>query len=178
LVAAVRDDVEPAARKGVIAAGRIISKLQELGRRTEEMWATTASPTSAPALRTALEDVVRHLARLGGARFVSRAGLGRLPDLERYLNGTERRVDKLPLGPRRDLATAQSVQALQRRLDDAMISARQEGRGMACLVALEDVRWLIEELRVSLFAQSLGTKVPVSEERVRRAIEAVCTDVN
>jgi ATP-dependent helicase HrpA len=70
------------------------------------------------------------------------------------------------------------VQALQRRLDDAMISARQEGRGMACLVALEDVRWLIEELRVSLFAQSLGTKVPVSEERVRRAIEAVCTDVN
>jgi ATP-dependent helicase HrpA len=121
---------------------------------------------------------VRHLARLGGARFVSRAGLGRLPDLERYLNGIERRLDKLPLGPRRDLATAQSVQALQRRLDDAMISARQEGRGMACLVALEDVRWLIEELRVSLFAQSLGTKVPVSEERVRRAIEAARTDVD
>ena len=177
LVAAVRADVEPAARKGVIAAGRIISKLQELGRRTEEMWATTASPTSAPALRTALEDVVRHLARLGGARFVSRAGLGRLPDLERYLNGTERRLDKLPLGPRRDLATAQSVQALQRRLDEAMISARQEGRAMACLVALEDARWLIEELRVSLFAQSLGTRVPVSEERVLRAIEAACSDV-
>jgi ATP-dependent helicase HrpA len=138
------------------------------------MWATTASPTSAPALRAALEDVVRHLARLSGARFVSRAGLGRLPDIERYLNGIERRLDKLPLGPRRDLGTAQVVQALQRRLDDAMISARQDGRPMACLVALEDVRWLIEELRVSLFAQSLGTKVPVSEERVLRAIEAAC----
>jgi ATP-dependent helicase HrpA len=174
LVAAVRADAEPSARKGVIAAGRIISKLQELGRRTEEMWAMTAAPTSAPALRAALEDAVRHLARLGGARFVSRAGLGRLPDLERYLNGIGRRLDKLPLAPRRDLGFAHSVQALQRRLDDATITARQEGMPMACLVALEEVRWMIEELRVSLFAQSLGTKTPVSEERVLRAIDAAC----
>ncbi|MGA3221546.1 MAG: ATP-dependent RNA helicase HrpA, partial [Acidimicrobiales bacterium] len=126
LVTAVRADVEPAARKGVIAAGRIISKLQVLNGRTEDMWAATASPTSAPALRTALEDVVRHLARLGGARFVSRAGLGRLPDLERYLTGIERRLDKLPLAPRRDLGSAQVAQALQRRLDDTTIAARQE----------------------------------------------------
>ncbi len=176
LVTAVRADVEPAARKGVIAAGRIISKLQELNRRTEEMWAVSASPTSAPALRAALEDVVRHLARLGGARFVSRAGLGRLPDLERYLNGVERRMDKLLLAPRRDLGSAQGVQALQRRLDDVTIAARREGLPTACLVALEEVRWMIEELRVSLFAQSLGTKVPVSEERVLRAIEAACAE--
>jgi ATP-dependent helicase HrpA len=176
LVTAVRADVEPAARKGVTAAGRIISKLQELGRRTEEMWATTASPTAAPALRSALEDVVRHLARLGGARFVSRAGLGRLADVERYLNGIERRLDKLPLAPRRDLGFAETVQALQRRLDDVTIAARQEGRPAACLVALEEARWMIEELRVSLFAQSLGTRVPVSEERVLRAIKAACAD--
>jgi ATP-dependent helicase HrpA len=160
----------------VTAAGRIISKLQELGRRTEEMWATTASPTAAPALRSALEDVVRHLARLGGARFVSRAGLGRLADVERYLNGIERRLDKLPLAPRRDLGFAETVQALQRRLDDVTIAARQEGRPAACLVALEEARWMIEELRVSLFAQSLGTRVPVSEERVLRAIKAACAD--
>jgi ATP-dependent helicase HrpA len=105
---------------------------------------------------------------------VSRAGLGRLPDLERYLNGIGRRLDKLPLAPRRDLGFAHSVQALQRRLDDATITARQEGMPMACLVALEEVRWMIEELRVSLFAQSLGTKTPVSEERVLRAIDAAC----
>ena len=176
LVAAVRADIEPAARKGVVAAGRIISQLQELGRRTEAMWAMTASPTSAPALRAAMEDAVRHLARLGGARFVSRAGLGRLADLERYLNGVERRLDKLPLAPRRDLGFAQGVQVLQRRLDDAMIAARQDGMPMACVVALEEVRWMIEELRVSLFAQSLGTRVPVSEERVLRAIDAACAD--
>jgi ATP-dependent helicase HrpA len=140
------------------------------------MWAATASPTSAPALRTALEDVVRHLARLGGARFVSRAGLGRLPDLERYLTGIERRLDKLPLAPRRDLGSAQVAQALQRRLDDTTIAARQEALPTACLVALEEVRWMIEELRVSLFAQSLGTRAPVSEERVLRAIEAACAE--
>jgi ATP-dependent helicase HrpA len=68
------------------------------------------------------------------------------------------------------------VQVLQRRLEDAMVAARQEGLGTACLVALEDVRWMIEELRVSLFAQSLGTRVPVSEERVLRAIEAACSN--
>ena len=176
LVGAVRAGIEPAARKGVVTAGRIISKLQVLGRRTEDMWAKTASPASAPALRAALEDVVRHLARLGGSRFVSRAGLGRLPDVERYLTAIERRLDKLPATPRRDLELAQRVQALQRRLEDAMVAARQEGLGTACLVALEDVRWMIEELRVSLFAQSLGTRVPVSEERVLRAIEAACSN--
>src|ERR1019366_6326750 len=99
---------------------------------------------------------IRHLARLGGSRFVSRAGLGRLPDVERYLTAIERRLDKLPATPRRDLELAQRVQVLQRRLADAMVAARQEGLGTACLVALEDVRWMIEELRVSLFAQSLG----------------------
>jgi ATP-dependent helicase HrpA len=176
LVAAARSDAEPAARKGVLVAGRIISKLAELGRQTEEMWAKTASPASAPALRAALEDVIRHLARLGGSRFVSRAGLGRLPDVERYLTAIERRLDKLPATPRRDLDLAQRVQALQRRLDDAMITAREEGPGPARLVALEEVRWMIEELRVSLFAQSLGTKAPVSEERVLRAIQAACAD--
>jgi ATP-dependent helicase HrpA len=127
-------------------------------------------------LRAALEDVIRHLARLGGSRFVSRAGLGRLPDVERYLTAIERRLDKLPATPRRDLDLAQRVQALQRRLDDAMITAREEGPGPARLVALEEVRWMIEELRVSLFAQSLGTKAPVSEERVLRAIQAACAD--
>jgi ATP-dependent helicase HrpA len=177
LVAAVRADVEPAARKGVLVAGRIISKLQELSRRTEEMWAATASPTSAPALRAAMEDVIRHLARLGGRRFVSRAGLGRLPDIERYLTAVDRRLDKLPATPRRDLALAQSVQALQRRLDDATIAARHEDRSASRLAALEDVRWMIEELRVSLFAQSLGTRVPVSEARVSRAIEAAADRV-
>jgi ATP-dependent helicase HrpA len=140
------------------------------------MWAKTASPGSAPAVRAALEDVVRHLARLGGPRFVSRAGLARLPDLERYLIAVERRLDKLPSAPRRDLDLARRVQALQRRLDDARTSAHEEGLGTAGVAALEEVRWMIEELRVSLFAQSLGTKVPVSEERALRAIEAACSD--
>jgi ATP-dependent helicase HrpA len=176
LVAAVRADVGPAARKGVVVAGRIISRLAELGRRTEDMWAKTAAPGTAPALRAALEDAIRHLARLGGSRFVSRAGLARLPDVERYLTAVERRLDKLPSTPRRDFDLAQRVQALQRRLDGAMISARQQDQGQACLEALEEVRWMIEELRVSLFAQSLGTKAPVSEERIQRAMEAACPE--
>ena len=142
----------------------------------------TASPTSAPALRPALEDVIRHLARLGAPRFASRAGLSRLPDVERYLNAVDRRLDKLPGAPRRDLDRAQRVQALQRRLDEATIAAREPrpaaGAGPAALELeeLEEVRWMLEELRVSMFAQSLGTRMPVSEGRVERALEAVGAD--
>ncbi len=100
LVAAVRQQVEPVARKGVVAAGRIISKLQELGRRTDELSARPAAPGSPVA--AAIEDIAAQLAGIAGPRFVSRAGLGRLADVERYLGAIDRRLDKLPTDPRRD----------------------------------------------------------------------------
>jgi ATP-dependent helicase HrpA len=62
------------------------------------------------------------------------------------------------------------VRSLQLELEDATAEALVDEAGAAVLQALGEVRWMIEELRVSFFAQSLGTRVPVSEERVRRAI--------
>jgi ATP-dependent helicase HrpA len=172
LASLARAEIEPAARKALSAAARVIAKMAEVGRRTEDLWAKSAPPSPTPALRAALEDVVRHLARLGGRQFVSRAGTERLSDIERYLSALERRLDKVPLAPRRDLELAQQVQALQRHLDDTIITARRAGAGAGCFAALEEARWMIEELRVSLFAQSLGTRGPVSPERARRAIDA------
>ena len=56
-------------------------------------------------------------------------------------------------------------------VDEAVTRARAlEGAVPAVIAQLEDLRWMVEELRVSLFAQSLGTKVPVSEERIARMI--------
>ncbi|HUC13370.1 MAG TPA: DUF3418 domain-containing protein, partial [Acidimicrobiales bacterium] len=163
LVTAVRQQVEPVARKGVVAAGRIISKLQELGRRTGELSAKATGPGS--PIAAALEDVAAQLADIAGPGFASRAGLGRLADLERYLGAVDRRLEKLPEEPRRDLALTQRARALEEKLAGAEAAA---GADRDALVA---VRWMLEELRVSFFAQSLGTRVPVSEERISRAIE-------
>jgi ATP-dependent helicase HrpA len=163
LVTAVRQQVEPVARKGVVAAGRIISKLQELGRRTGEL-SGKATAAGSP-IAAALADIAAQLADIAGPRFVSRAGLGRLADIERYLGAVDRRLEKLPTDPRRDLALTQRAQALQQKLDKA------EAVAGADRDALVEVRWMVEELRVSLFAQSLGTRTPVSEERISRAID-------
>jgi ATP-dependent helicase HrpA len=163
LVTAVRQHVEPVARKGVVAAGRVISKLQELGRRAGELSARAAAPGS--PITAALEDIAAQLAEIAGPRFVSRAGLGRLADVERYLVAVDRRLEKLPTDPRRDLALTQRAQALQQKLAEA------EAVAGADRDALVEVGWMLQELRVSLFAQSLGTRTPVSEERISRAIE-------
>jgi ATP-dependent helicase HrpA len=177
LVRAVGDDVEAGARQAVASAARIISKMAELRRRTEQLWATLASPPAPSPMRSALEDAASQLAALAGPRLVSRAGIGRLPDIERYLTALERRLEKLPADPRRDLAFTQRVQAVQQRLDEAAGLAAQwaqprpPGTGGGVVHELDELRWMIEELRVSFFAQSLRTKVPVSEERIIRAID-------
>jgi ATP-dependent helicase HrpA len=85
--------------------------------------------------------------------------------VERYLVALERRLEKLPTDPRRDLVLTQRAQALQQKLAEA------EAVDGADRDALVEVGWMLQELRVSLFAQSLGTRTPVSEERISRAIE-------
>ena len=163
VVGEVRQQVDGVARKGVVAAGRIISKLQELGRRTGEL-SSRATGAGSP-IAAALHDIAAQLADVAGPRFVSRAGLGRLADVERYLGAVDRRLEKLPTDPRRDLALTERAQALQQKLADAEAVAGADRE------ALVEVGWMVQELRVSFFAQSLGTRTPVSEERISRAID-------
>jgi ATP-dependent helicase HrpA len=170
LSSAVRRDVEPAARKALASAARIISRLQELAGRTDQLRARAA-----PGPQPSLDDITAELAALAGPRVVSRAGLARLPDIERYLTALERRLEKLPTDPRRDLAFTERAQAIDRQVDQAITIALQEGMGAGVAQELEDLRWLIEELRVSFFAQSLGTRVPVSEERILKAATRLLT---
>jgi ATP-dependent helicase HrpA len=88
-----------------------------------------------------------------------------LPELPRYLQAILMRLDRLSGNLTRD---SQSL-AVVKRLHDrrkAILARCQE----AC-PEQDDTRWLLEELRVSLFAQSLGTRFPVSEKRVERALE-------
>ncbi len=94
----------------------------------------------------------------------------RLADLPRYLTAMEKRLERLERDPNRDQAGLAAVAPHQRRLDETL--ARHDRRAIRD-PALAEVRWLLEEYRVSLFAQELGTRARVSEKRITRAWEAV-----
>ncbi len=89
-----------------------------------------------------------------------------LQHLPRYLSALDRRIAKYPERPDRDARHGADVAVLWRRYTDRRAQNRAAGREEP---ALEDFRWLLEELRVSLFAQELKTPAPVSFKRAERA---------
>ncbi|WP_418154053.1 ATP-dependent RNA helicase HrpA [Actinoalloteichus caeruleus] len=126
--------------------------------------------STAPALAAGREDVRRQLAELVYPGFVTATGAARIAQLPRYLQAMERRLEKLPENPARDAQLTDQVAAVREAYDDA----RQRLAGSATSAReLRKIRWMIEELRVSYFAQSLGTAHSVSDVRVLRAIADV-----
>jgi ATP-dependent helicase HrpA len=125
---------------------------------------------SGPALAPAVVDVRAQLAGLVRPGFAADLGWQRLPDLLRWLRAVERRLERLPGDPRRDHRAMAAVHRVQEeyalRRSAVPPDAAADGR-------LDRIRWMIEELRVSLFAQALGTPYPVSEQRVYRALDQV-----
>ncbi|MGY4708162.1 ATP-dependent RNA helicase HrpA [Mycolicibacterium sp. CBM1] len=123
-----------------------------------------------PAQAEAVADIRGQLGALVGPRFVAGAGAARLPDLTRYLTAIARRLERLPHGLQADrdrMARVHAVQAAYAELLAALSPAR------AAAADVRDIGWMIEELRVSLWAQQLGTPRPVSEQRIYRAIDAI-----
>ena len=74
------------------------------------------------------------------------------------------RLDKYPSAIDRDAKSAQNVQVVWQRWQDKVSNLRKANAEVS--EALADYRWLIEELRVSLFAQELKTPFPVSTKRL------------
>ncbi|MFC6440295.1 ATP-dependent RNA helicase HrpA [Pseudobowmanella zhangzhouensis] len=108
-------------------------------------------------------DIQQQLDKLVYPGFVSDMGAGRVSDWFRYLKAIERRLEKLPLDPNRDRMAQLSVQ----KVHDAIEAARKQVPvGLAIPARIHDARWMLEELRVSLFAQNLGTAHAVSEKRI------------
>ncbi len=136
--------------------------LQAAGTARSRLQALTS-----PALLPSLLDARSHLDLLTAPGFVSATGADRLTDVARYLRGLDRRLATLPERPQRDAAALATVQALTAEfatVRDRLPLERREDRDV------EAVAWLLEELRVSLFAQTVGTPIPVSEKRVRKAM--------
>ena len=157
----VRGELADTVLEVVTKVERILEAARGVELRLQER---RANPTLAPAL----DDARAQLDGLVYRGFVTATGSRRLADVLRYVRGIQHRLDRLASHPARDaelLASVEDIQdAYQRRLD-RLPHGRQPGE------ALREIRWMIEELRISYFAQPLGTPYPVSEKRLRRALD-------
>ncbi|WP_354624375.1 ATP-dependent RNA helicase HrpA [Psychromonas sp. MME2] len=109
-------------------------------------------------------DIKSQLQRLIFPGFACQIGEKKLPDLKRYLQALDKRLEKLPLNPNQDRLHTIALHELEARymaLCKTMMSNEKENHDLA------EIYWMMEELRVSLFAQQLGTAFPVSEKRVK-----------
>ncbi|MEU2539836.1 ATP-dependent RNA helicase HrpA [Streptomyces iakyrus] len=122
-----------------------------------------------PALLANLQDVRGQLDALVKPGFVTEAGVRRMPDLMRYLVAADRRLQQMPTNVQRDTTRMQKVQEMQ---DEYAWLLEQMPQGRPVPSSVLDIRWMIEELRVSYFAHALGTAYPVSDKRIVKAIDA------
>jgi ATP-dependent RNA helicase HrpA len=122
-----------------------------------------------PNLAPSLTDIGAQLDSLVYAGFVLATGRTRLPDLTRYLRAAQRRLDTLPAAPARDREQLATVSRVERERATWLAELPERRRSDP---DVEAVRWMVEELRVSLFAQTIGTAYPVSEKRIYRAMDA------
>ncbi|WP_149179984.1 ATP-dependent RNA helicase HrpA [Streptomyces sp. TRM49041] len=125
--------------------------------------------TNSLVLVNNVADVREQLAGLMPAGFVTSTGLRRLPDLMRYLVAVDRRLQQMPTSVQRDTTRMEKVHEMQ---DEYAWLLEQFPKGRPVPQEVLDIRWMIEELRVSYFAHALGTAYPVSDKRIVKAIDA------
>ena len=117
----------------------------------------------------ALSDMKSQISGLIYQGFVQKSGYARLPDLLRYLQAIDKRMDKLAQDVNRDRAAMLRVEQVQQAYQQ-LLAKLPKSKPISDEVA--EIRYMIEELRVSLFAQQLGTKYQVSDKRVLAIINA------
>jgi ATP-dependent helicase HrpA len=159
--AVLLEKVRGGLNSGVLDVLREVELILRAANDVETRLADTRGPAAS------LDDIRKQLAGLIHPGFVTGTGQERLHNVVRYLRGIERRLEKLPTDPTRDLERLDDLAWLIGEYRTAL-DAQPPGTSSA---GLRDVRWMIEELRISYFAQTLGTAYPVSTKRILRAID-------
>jgi ATP-dependent helicase HrpA len=123
-----------------------------------------------PAWLDALNDITDHSNTLIFVGFLESLTLHELRQYPRYLKGLQRRVEKLTDNSYKDRALRLQIQPHwqsyqqfigKEKIDGFLFSIQQK-------IALQEYRWMLEEFRISLFAQELGTAMPISEKRLKK----------
>ena len=109
-------------------------------------------------------DIKQQLNALVHKGFVTESGVDKLDNILRYLKAISRRLEKLPIDPNQDRIKMVDVEKA-----DAMYKAllNQQPKNQPIDNDVLDIRWMLEEFRVSLFAQNIGTAYPVSLKRIK-----------
>jgi len=128
------------------------------------------------AVLPSVADAGAHLDRIVRPGFVVRAGARRLPAVHRYVRGIEHRLDRLSDDVARDRRRMAEVQPLEQRLTAFERTGARGHRGSgptdaAGMAAAAELRWQLEELRMSLLAQPVGVHGQVSARRLARALD-------
>jgi ATP-dependent helicase HrpA len=157
------------------ARGRVLLVAQEILRLlgtllTEHSALAKKLAGMQKAFPLAAADIGTQLAELMPRRFIVGTPFERLQHYPRYLKAIGLRLDKARSDPARDTRLMADWQALGKpweRERNAMLKSGQAGDAF-----LDEFRWLLEELRVALFAQELKTSSPVSVKRLQKMWDA------
>jgi ATP-dependent helicase HrpA len=159
LIAAARSGLAALTVEVITGAARVMAEAHEV----EVVLANAAAHAGEPACA----DIRAQFSALIYPGFISAAGARRLADLTRYLRAIRQRLDKMAGDQIRDTERMAAVQRVAGAYASTLQALPPARRGAPDVQA---IRWMIEELRVSLFAQTLGTPAPVSEKRILAAL--------
>lgn len=156
----VRQELNPTAEQIALKVEQILTLYQGIKKRLKGKISLD--------IAFAMSDIQSQLDKLVFKGFVEACGWNRLADVARYLKAIETRIDKLPVDPTRDRSHMQSINKVQ---DALAAQLAKVPRSVPTPPALIEARWMIEEYRVSCFAQVLGTAYPISEKRILNHIQ-------
>ena len=159
---AVRANLGATAFQVVELVRQVLVAWQEAESRLSDM------PSFTP--KESLADVRAQLTALVHRGFVTDTGLAHLADVARYLRAVDRRLEKLQENPARDVQRTAEIAEITAEYRDLVAGLPA---GEADTEPVRRIRWMIEELRVSYFAQTLGTAFPVSEKRIYKALDEI-----
>ncbi|MGN6523816.1 MAG: ATP-dependent RNA helicase HrpA, partial [Actinomycetes bacterium] len=159
---ALREAVRPELVETVLDA---LEQVRQALALWQQLRADLPRVTAAVA-RPAVEDISAQLDAHVFPAFVTATGITHLPDLVRWLTAAARRLQRLQEDPRRDSAAMPAVVSAHALYDDVVESLPPAQRGSR---EVRELRWMLEELRVSLFAPGMRTAYPISEKRIAKA---------
>lgn len=164
LVGFLRDRLEDEVYRVVGVVVEVLTAWRDVERKIRE--------TTSLALLDTVHEVKSQVSALVYPGFVAATPPQRLRHLVRYLKAAGMRLERAAANPRGDSTAAWKVNDMVGRWEQAVEAQARMAPDPARDAVLADVRWLLEEFRVSLFAQQLGTSEKVSEKRLLALIEA------
>ena len=162
MCAGVRDAFEDAVYDAARLVAEICTELVEANRAIDA--------TRSLALIGTVADERQHLAELVGPGFVSATAPEQLRHFPRYLRASRMRLDRASANPAADETAAWQIRQVQAQVDDAREDAASLPFDAVRAARIERATWMVEELRVSLFAQQLGTDGKVSAKRIAKML--------